>query len=183
MIFLLTADLTPLKFFHNRTLPHGIRWGTPIFARGGMILEQTLPKHVCGLYTYNKARVSKRTANLRSAQLKNKWAIATQKQFTTHQACGKNRKPVTVGPGTTITLELGYKIRLQSHTRGLGTPHKSFLTSSLSNFQKQFNRSTIMAFTLLMLLILPTILSLKISMTQFLLQSLIYSQIQCTVSL
>ncbi len=23
----------------------------------------------------------------------NKWAIATQKQFTTHQVCGKNRKP------------------------------------------------------------------------------------------
>jgi len=45
----------------------------------------------------------------------NKWAIATQKQFTTHQVCGKNRKPVTVGPGTTITLEPGCKIRLQSY--------------------------------------------------------------------
>jgi len=45
----------------------------------------------------------------------NKWAIATQKQFTTHQVCGKNRKPVTVGPGTTITLEPRCKIRLQSH--------------------------------------------------------------------
>jgi len=45
----------------------------------------------------------------------NKWAIATQKQFTTHQVCGKDRKPVTVGPGTTITLEPGCKIQLQSH--------------------------------------------------------------------
>ena len=45
----------------------------------------------------------------------NKWAIATQKQFTTHQVCGKSRKPVTVGPGTTITLDPGCKIRLQSH--------------------------------------------------------------------
>ena len=45
----------------------------------------------------------------------NKWAIATQKQFTTHQVCGKTRKPVTVGPGTTITLDPGCKIRLQSH--------------------------------------------------------------------
>jgi hypothetical protein len=45
----------------------------------------------------------------------NKWAIATQKQFTTHQVCSKNRKPVTVGPDTTITLEPGCKIRLQSH--------------------------------------------------------------------
>ena len=44
-----------------------------------------------------------------------KWAVATQKQFTTHQVCGKNRKPVTVGPGTTISLEPGCKIRLQSH--------------------------------------------------------------------
>jgi hypothetical protein len=44
-------------------------------------------------------------------------------------------------------------------------PHKSFLTSNLSNFQKQFNRSMIMAFTLLMLLILPTILNLRISTT------------------
>jgi hypothetical protein len=43
----------------------------------------------------------------------NKWAIATQKQFNTHQVCVKNRKPVTVGPGTTITLEPGCKIRLQ----------------------------------------------------------------------
>jgi len=42
----------------------------------------------------------------------NKWAIATQKQFTTHQVCGKTRKPVTVGPGTTITLAPGCKIRL-----------------------------------------------------------------------
>jgi len=40
----------------------------------------------------------------------NKWAIATQKQFTTHQVYGMNRKPVTVGPGTTITLEPGCKI-------------------------------------------------------------------------
>jgi len=45
----------------------------------------------------------------------NKWAIATQKQFTTHQVCGKNRKPASVGPGTTITLEPGCKIQLQSH--------------------------------------------------------------------
>jgi len=45
----------------------------------------------------------------------NKWAIGTQKQFTTHQVCGKNRKPVIVGPGSTITLEPGCKIRLQSH--------------------------------------------------------------------
>ena len=44
-----------------------------------------------------------------------KWAVATQKQFTTHQVCGKVRKPVTVGPGSTITLEPGCKIRLQSH--------------------------------------------------------------------
>jgi hypothetical protein len=45
----------------------------------------------------------------------NKWAIATQKQFTTYQVCGKNRKYVVVGPGTTITLEPGCKIQLQSH--------------------------------------------------------------------
>jgi hypothetical protein len=44
-----------------------------------------------------------------------KWAVATQRQFTTHQVCGKNRKSVTVGPGTTISLEPGCKIRLQSH--------------------------------------------------------------------
>jgi len=82
-----------------------------------MILEQTLLKHVWGLYIYNRARVSKRTANLRSVfrLAHNKWAIATQKQFTTHQVCGKDRKPVTVGPGTTITIEPGCKIRLQSH--------------------------------------------------------------------
>jgi hypothetical protein len=128
----------------------------------------------------------------------NNWAIATQKQFTTHQVCGKDRKPVTVVQGTTITLEPGCKIRLQlhiltadtfeeeivetTHFCGLGTPHKSFPTSSLSNFQKQFNCSTIMAFTFLMLPILPTILNLRISMTQFQLQSLISLQIRCTVS-
>ena len=44
-----------------------------------------------------------------------KWAIATQKQFTTHQVCGKVRKPMTVGPGTTIALEPGCKVRLESH--------------------------------------------------------------------
>jgi len=61
-------------------------------------------------------------------------------------------------------------------------PHKSFLTSSLSNFQKQFNRSTIMAFTLSMLLLSPTTLNLRILMTLFQLQSPIFSQIWCTVS-
>jgi len=45
----------------------------------------------------------------------NKWAVATQKQFTTYQVCGKNRKPVTEGPGSTITFEPGCKIRLQTH--------------------------------------------------------------------
>jgi hypothetical protein len=44
-----------------------------------------------------------------------KWAVATQRQFTTHQVCGKNRKPVAVGPGTTISLEPDCKIRLPSH--------------------------------------------------------------------
>ena len=44
-----------------------------------------------------------------------KWAVDPQKQFTTHQVCGKNGKPVTVGPGSTISLEPGCKIRLQSH--------------------------------------------------------------------
>jgi len=104
-------------------LLHVIKWGRPIFARGGIILEETLLKHVWGLCTYSKVRVFKKNCKFEITAAKeqvfrlahNIWAIATQKQFTTHQVCGKNRKPVTVGPGTTITLEPGCKIRIQSH--------------------------------------------------------------------
>ncbi len=84
-----------------------------------MILEQTLLKHVWGLCTYSKVRVFKKNCKFEITAAKeqvfrlahNKWAIATQKQFTTHQVCGKNRKPASVGPGTTITLEPGCKIQ------------------------------------------------------------------------
>jgi hypothetical protein len=45
----------------------------------------------------------------------NKWSIATQQQYTTHTVCGKNRRPVVIGPGAIITLNPGCKVRLQMH--------------------------------------------------------------------
>jgi hypothetical protein len=47
----ITADLSLLKFCLNQILLHVLKWGTPIFARGGMIFRQTLLKHVWGLFT------------------------------------------------------------------------------------------------------------------------------------
>jgi len=64
---------------------------------------------------------------------------------------------------------------------GLGTQRKSFLTSSLSNSQKQCNHLMIMAFTLSMLLILPTSLNLRTLMILSQPLSLISSQIRCIV--
>jgi hypothetical protein len=60
------------KFYQNQILLHVTKRGTAIFARGGMILEQIILKHVWGLYTYSKARVFKRTANLKLVQLEKK---------------------------------------------------------------------------------------------------------------
>jgi hypothetical protein len=45
----------------------------------------------------------------------NKWTIATQKQYTTYQVCGKNRRPMIISPGAIITLDPGCKVRLQTH--------------------------------------------------------------------
>jgi len=45
----------------------------------------------------------------------NKWSIATQQQYTTHTVCGKNRRPIVIGPGAIITLNPGCKVRLQTH--------------------------------------------------------------------
>jgi len=45
----------------------------------------------------------------------NKWTISTQKQYTTHQVCGNNRKPIVIGPGATITLKPGCRVRLEAH--------------------------------------------------------------------
>jgi len=61
----------------------------------------------------------------------NKWAIATQKQFTAHQVCGKDIKPVTVGPGTTITLEPGCKIQLKSHIQTADTYEEKVVETTL----------------------------------------------------
>jgi hypothetical protein len=60
------------KLFHNRILLHVTKWGRPIFARGGMILEQTLLKHVWVLCICEKLRVFKRTANLKLEQTRSK---------------------------------------------------------------------------------------------------------------
>jgi hypothetical protein len=45
----------------------------------------------------------------------NKWSVATQKQYTTHQVCGKNRRPIIIGPGAIVTLKPGCKVRLETH--------------------------------------------------------------------
>ena len=45
----------------------------------------------------------------------NKWTVATQRQYTTYQVCGKNRRPIIIGPGAVITLEPGCKVRLETH--------------------------------------------------------------------
>ena len=45
----------------------------------------------------------------------NKWSVATQKQYTTHQVCGKNRRPIIIGPGAVVTLNPGCKVRLETH--------------------------------------------------------------------
>ena len=45
----------------------------------------------------------------------NKWSVATQKQYTTHQVCGKNRRPIIIGPGAIVTLNPGCKVRLENH--------------------------------------------------------------------
>ena len=45
----------------------------------------------------------------------NKWSVATQKQYTTHQVCGKNRRPIIIGPGAIVTLNPGCKVRLETH--------------------------------------------------------------------
>ncbi len=62
-------------------------------------------------------------------------------------------------------------------------PFKSFLTSNLSNSQKQSNCSMIIDFILLMQLISPITLSLKTSTNPHRLLSLAFSQIRCIVSL
>jgi len=64
----------------------------------------------------------------------NKWAIATQKQYTTHQVCGKNRKPMTIGPGATISLEPGCKVRLQSHILTADTYEETEITPTYFNW-------------------------------------------------
>ncbi len=66
---------------------------------------------------------------------------------------------------------------------GLGAQLKSFPTSNLSNSQKQCNLSMIMAFTLSMLLTLPTIWNLRTLMNLFPPLSLTSLQILCIVSL
>ena len=45
----------------------------------------------------------------------NKWSVATQRQYTTHQVCGKNRRPIIIGPGAIVTLNPGCKVRLENH--------------------------------------------------------------------
>ena len=45
----------------------------------------------------------------------NKWSVATQKQYTTHQVCGNNRRPMIIGPGAIISLNPGCKVRLETH--------------------------------------------------------------------
>jgi hypothetical protein len=45
----------------------------------------------------------------------NKWTISTQQQYTTHKVCDKTRTPVMITSGTTIELQPGCKIRLQTH--------------------------------------------------------------------
>ena len=45
----------------------------------------------------------------------NKWSIATQKQYTTHMVCNKNRRPLIIGPGAIVTLNPGCKVRLETH--------------------------------------------------------------------
>ena len=45
----------------------------------------------------------------------NKWSVATQKQYTTHMVCNKNRRPLIIGPGAIVTLNPGCKVRLETH--------------------------------------------------------------------
>ena len=94
MIFLLTADLTPLKFSLNWILLHIIKCGTPIFSRGGMNDLRTDITETClgSLYLQQGKGIQKNC----------KFEISTAKEQVF-----KNRKPVTVGPGTTITRESG----------------------------------------------------------------------------
>jgi len=183
MVFLLTMDLILIKLFCNRNLLHVIKWGKPIFARGGMILEQTSLKHVWGLYTYSKSIKKNCKFEITAAKEQafslahNKWAIATQKQFTTHQVCCKNRKPLNLVARSDCSHTFWQQILSRKRLLkplilwGLGMPLKYFLTLNLSNSPKQCNRLTIMAFTLAMLPTMPTIWNLKTLMTLFQFQS------------
>ena len=117
------SELETYKIISQSDLVSCRKMGETYFCKGRNDLRTDILETCLGSLYLQQARGVQKNCQFEIGPAKeqvfrlshSKWVVATQKQFTTHQVCGKNRKPVTVGPGSTITLEPGCKIRLQSH--------------------------------------------------------------------
>ena len=143
------GHMNTFKIVSQTDLSSCHRMGDTYFCKGRNVLQTRMEetclgaifaRHLTGMKTYCKFELKPLREQVFQLS-RNKWQVFSKTQFTTSKVCENSASPMAIGFTTTVTLESGCKVLLQSNI--LYAEHEESVTIEPLHFTWAWNISAI----------------------------------------